>query len=180
MEVEDYGRSIEIPVGTEFWHIVNGTKFSYVFAELKRFQEDRLLNKQEFNLKVATMNILEELFEAHGIGDNKERELVRSLYDELELIIEDLSTDKTYCNDKGFTCSIPTIEDQIDAFCDIQVFADGEIGKLGYNNEKCMSEVAREINSRTGEIIDGKFTKYKTPEAIAKWYKASFDNCKAI
>lgn len=152
-----------------------------VFKELKRFQEDRLLNKQEFNLKVATMNILEELLEAHGVGDNKDRLIVKSIYTlmekQIKLIIEYNNIGKL---DNGVTYSEPTIKDKVDAFCDIQVFADGEIGKLGYDNEKCMSEVAKEINSRTGEIIDGKFTKYKTPEAIAKWYKADFSNCKAV
>ncbi len=148
-----------------------------VFKELKRFQEDRLLNKQEFNLRVATMNILEELFEAHGISDSADRRLVNDLYSIAFENIFELQED--LCS-LGITMEKPTIEDQVDAFCDIQVFADGEIGKLGYNNEKCMSEVAKEINSRTGEIIDGKFTKYKTPEAIAKWYKADFSNCRAI
>lgn len=148
-----------------------------VFKELKRFQEDRLLNKQEFNLRVATMNILEELLEAHGIADSADRYLVVGTYDAL---MESLYENQQFLEDKGVVFSEPTIENQVDAFCDIQVFADGEIGKLGYNNEKCMSEVAKEINSRTGEIIDGKFTKYKTPEAIAKWYKADFSNCKAM
>ena len=149
-----------------------------VFKELKRFQEDRLLNKQEFNLRVATMNILEELLEAHGIGDNEEREVASTLYGIIQNIVKLTKDDVENNTDvDGITFSEPTIEDQIDAFCDIQVFADGEIGKLGYNNEKCMSEVAREINSRTGEIIDGKFTKYKTPEAMAKWYNADFSGC---
>ena len=53
----------------------------------------------------------------------------------------------------------------VDAFCDIQVFAGGEVGKLGYNNEVAMGEVAKEINSRTGSIIDGKFVKNKTEQA---------------
>lgn len=151
-----------------------------VFKELKRFQEDRLLNKQEFNLKVATMNILEELYEAHGVADNTDRFLVESIYNLAFKDIVLLDFKRDLLTSKGIVFSEPTVEDQVDAFCDIQVFADGEVGKLGYDNEKCMSEVAREINSRTGEIIDGKFTKYKTPEAIAKWYKADFSNCKAI
>lgn len=142
--------------------------------ELERFQTDRLLHKNPFDLRIATMNILEELLEAHGVGDNKERTMVRILYSTLFEMVEEakqgLYTDCTY--------SKPTVEDQVDAFCDIQVFAGGEIGKLGYSNEQCLIEVGKEINSRTGEIVNGKFEKYKTEEAMAKWYKADFSGCK--
>jgi hypothetical protein len=72
----------------------------------------------------------------------------------------------------------PTEEDQVDAFADITVFATGDIMKLGYNPEKVLCEVGKEINSRTGEIVNGKFQKYKTPEAMALWYKADFSDCK--
>jgi hypothetical protein len=141
--------------------------------ELERFQTDRLLHKNQFDLRIATMNILEELLEAHGVGDNKERDLVSELYEHIQDIVGYKS-----CRGHDFTFSHPTIEDQVDAFCDIQVFAGGEIGKLGYSNEQCLIEVGKEINSRTGEIVNGKFEKYKTEEAMAKWYKANFSGCK--
>lgn len=142
--------------------------------ELERFQTDRLLHKNTFDLRVATMNILEELLEAHGVSDNKNRDLVQSLYDEFVMIVEEVQKDHwVEC-----TYSEPTIEDKVDSFCDIQVFAGGEVGKLGYSNEKCLIEVGKEINSRTGEIVNGKFEKYKTEEAMAKWYKADFSGCK--
>ena len=144
--------------------------------ELERFQTDRLLHKNTFDLRIATMNIIEELYEAHGIGDNKDRILASKTYD---LILANIQTCYNFAKeDSGITISEPTTEDQVDAFCDIQVFAGGEIGKLGYSNEKCLLEVSKEINSRTGEIINGKFEKYKTEEAMAKWYKASFKGCK--
>ena len=72
----------------------------------------------------------------------------------------------------------PTDEDVVDALCDIQTFAGGDNMKLGYDNKKCLLEVGKEINSREGEIIEGKFQKFKTEEAMAKWYKADFSGCK--
>jgi len=50
--------------------------------------------------------------------------------------------------------------------------------KLGYEPECVLNEVAKEINSRVGSIIDGKFIKDKSPEARAKWYKADYEKCK--
>lgn len=158
----------------EMYHVDDCEEVANALAELERFQTDRLLHKNQFDLRIATMNILEELLEAHGVGDNKERVMVKTLYSTLFEMVEEakqeLYTDCTY--------SKPTVEDQVDAFCDIQVFAGGEIGKLGYSNEQCLIEVGKEINSRTGEIVNGKFEKYKTEEAMAKWYKADFSGCK--
>ena len=154
---------------------IKGIKMN-ALQELERFQTDRLLHKNTFDLRIATMNILEELYEAHGIGDNKDRILASKTYD---LILKNIQACYNFTNeDSGITISEPTVEDQVDAFCDIQVFAGGEIGKLGYSNEQCLIEVGKEINSRTGEIVNGKFEKYKTEEAMAKWYKADFSGCK--
>lgn len=161
------------------YHADDVEEVKNALQELERFQTDRLLHNNPFDLRIATMNILEELLEAHGVGDNKDRDLVTMLYEEFETIISAIFD--TIADDgdmDGVTYSEPTIEDQVDAFCDIQVFAGGEIGKLGYSNEQCLIEVGKEINSRTGEIVNGKFEKYKTEEAMAKWYKANFSGCK--
>jgi len=64
-----------------------------------------------------------------------------------------------------------------DAYADIIVFAVGSLLKLGYDPECVMNEVVKEISSRTGKVIDGKFVKDKSPEAQAKWYKADFPKC---
>jgi len=51
--------------------------------------------------------------------------------------------------------------------------------KLGYDPEKVLQEVAEEINSRVGSIIDGKFEKLLPgEEGYVKPYKADFTNCK--
>jgi predicted HAD superfamily Cof-like phosphohydrolase len=67
-----------------------------------------------------------------------------------------------------------TKEQIIDAFADIIVFATGAIAKNGYDPSKVMDEVYKEINSRTGTLVDGKFA--KDPNAVP--YKADFSICK--
>ncbi len=168
-----------IVAGSPLWYSEQGIAGSFALAELERFQTDRLLHKNPFDLKVATMNILEELYEAHGIGDNKERLLAKNLYKLIEKNIETLKKYIKMGSDlNGITVEEPTVDMQVDAFCDMQVFAGGEVGKLGYKNEMCLLEVGKEINSREGTIINGKFEKFKTEEAMAKWYKANFDKCR--
>ncbi len=79
--------------------------------------------------------------------------------------------------DKGtdFPC---TPEQVVDACGDMNVFNTGTIRKQGYNPDIAMDEVLQEIESRVGSMIDGKFTKDKSPEAQANWYKANFENAK--
>jgi predicted HAD superfamily Cof-like phosphohydrolase len=65
-------------------------------------------------------------------------------------------------------------EEIVDAFADIIVFATGSIAKLGYNPEEVMDEVLKEIESRTGKMIDGKFVK----DLNVEMYKAKLEKCK--
>jgi predicted HAD superfamily Cof-like phosphohydrolase len=65
-------------------------------------------------------------------------------------------------------------EEIVDAFADIIVFATGSIAKLGYNPDKVMDEVLKEIESRTGKMIDGKFVK----DLNVEMYKAKLEKCK--
>jgi predicted HAD superfamily Cof-like phosphohydrolase len=73
-----------------------------------------------------------------------------------------------------------TTEGRIDAMADIIVFAYGEMAKYGYNGDKVMDEVIKEISSRTGSYdpVTKKWQKDKSPEAVARWYTADFTNCK--
>ena len=72
------------------------------------------------------------------------------------------------------------IEGRIDAMADIIVFAYGEMAKYGYDGDKVMNEVIKEISSRTGAYSPEtkKWQKFMTPEAKAQWYHANFANCK--
>jgi len=74
----------------------------------------------------------------------------------------------------------PDTEGRIDAMADIIVFCYGEIAKYGYDGDKVMDEVIKEISSRVGEYNPEtkKWQKDKSPEAQAKWYKADFSKCK--
>lgn len=68
---------------------------------------------------------------------------------------------------------------EVDAICDIMVFCITELPKHGINPELALNETYKEINSRTGAWSDaeGKWLKYKTPEAMALWYEADYSKC---
>lgn len=72
------------------------------------------------------------------------------------------------------------IDGRIDAMADIIVFAYGELAKYGYDGDKVMDEVIKEISSRVGAYNPDtkKWQKDKSPEARANWYSANFTNCK--
>jgi len=91
-------------------------------------------------------------------------------------IIEEQGLNETV--DGGDEVITPTPEQIVDACCDIKVFSTGTIRKAGYNPDIAMKEVQREIDSRVGSVIEGKFIKDKTPEAVANWYKADFEKAK--
>jgi hypothetical protein len=69
---------------------------------------------------------------------------------------------------------------RIDAIGDIIVFAYSELAKYGYNGDKVMDEIIREISTRSGayDPATKKWQKDKSPEAQAKWYAADFNGCK--
>lgn len=73
-----------------------------------------------------------------------------------------------------------TTEERIDAMADMIVFCYGEMAKYGYDGDKVMDEVIKEISSRTGAYNEEtkKWQKYKTAGAMAKWYSADFTKCK--
>jgi len=69
---------------------------------------------------------------------------------------------------------ILTKEQIADAADDIKVFATGLIAKTGYDPDITMDETLKEIESRTGTMINGKFVKHKSEEAQSKWYRANY------
>jgi predicted HAD superfamily Cof-like phosphohydrolase len=116
------------------------------------------LIEKGFNHKVEMAHIIEELMESTGKEDSlSARELAEKKAD--VILAGSKNTNK---------------EEIVDAFADIIVFATGSIAKLGYNPEKVMDEVLKEIESRTGKMIDGKFVKDPNPEM----YKADFSKAK--
>ena len=73
-----------------------------------------------------------------------------------------------------------SVEEEIDALCDMIVFSVNAIEAKGYNAEICMQEVIKEISSRKGDFNPelNKWEKFRTPEAMALWYSADFSKAK--
>lgn len=65
----------------------------------------------------------------------------------------------------------------IDASCDMTVFNTNFTEQAGYSARLAMDETILEISSRTGATNPetGKWEKFKTPEAMAKWYTADYN-----
>ena len=70
-----------------------------------------------------------------------------------------------------------TVEDEIDALCDMVVFAINAIEAKGYDAAICMDETLKEIHSRKGDFNPelNKWEKFRTPEAMGLWYSADFN-----
>ena len=140
--------------------------------EIMKFQFDRNLHNQPYNPLNEHTNIIEELLESIGFDVPKIKR--EDLSDYWSIFISELESNETIHrldeNTQGTW-------EQIDAYGDIIVFACGAIAKLGYDPEKVLQEIAREINSRSGEMVNGKFEKDRSPEAMSRWYTANFKYC---
>lgn len=135
-----------------------------ISKQLLKWNKERNLIKtpEEFDLKTESSFVVEELLEARiDIESSKARKYAKFITWILFLI-------------PGVKSSREMI---VDAFADIIVFATGAIYKLGFDTDKVMKEVIKEINSRKGEVKNGKFEKFKDPESKANWYKADFSKC---
>lgn len=142
--------------------------------ELIKFQTDRGLDKKPFDVENEVANIFEELLEARGLDVSKEsRPLLKERLAEFttSLMQSGIATN----HEPNTTISA---HDQVDAFADIITFATGAILKLGHDPLVAVSECGKEINSRVGSMVDGKFEKDLSPEAKAEWYKADYDKSK--
>lgn len=143
-----------------------------VISEIARFQTDRGLDKNPYDAINEHGNIIEELCESLGFDVPKaNRPLLKTAVSDLYV---DMANNETMVDTLGGLRVIDPA-DVVDAYCDIVVFAIGVIMKLGYNPEKALLEVGKEINSRVGTMVDGKFEKDLSEEAKANWYKADYD-----
>ena len=127
---------------------------------IRLFNIGNHLLEQDFDIRVEVTNFIEEIYELTGLESSEAREKAKKFVATLNFP-KDISDDII-----------------IDSFGDMSVFASGAILKKGYDPIKVLREIAKEINSRKGEIIEGKFTKCKTEECKSKWYKANFNKCK--
>ncbi len=128
-----------------------------ILSRIVEWNKERGLIEKGFNHKKEASFIIEELLESTDKYDSITAQEASQKY--VEEIITNTPEDK---------------EKMVDAWADIIVFATGAIAKLGYDPKEVMEEVYKEINSRTGTFIDGKFVK----DPNAKIYKAKLTDCK--
>ena len=138
---------------------------------LIKFQTDRGLDKKEYNALNEHGNIIEELLESIGLDVPKVNR--PQLKVAIEKFFGEVAGIGTAVIKYESVHSTPK-EEQVDAYCDIITFATGAILKLGYDPIKAIEECGKEINSRAGSMVDGKFEKDLSPEAQANWYQADY------
>lgn len=128
-----------------------------ILTKIVEWNKERGLIERGFNHKKEASFIIEELLESTGNYDSL------SAQENVDTYTNEIITDTP-----------ENTEILVDAWADIIVFATGAIAKLGYDPKAVMDEVYKEISSRTGTLIDGKFVKDPT----AKIYKAELAKCK--
>lgn len=141
---------------------------------LVKFQKDRKLDEQTYDVSNESSNIFEELLESHGLDVPKENR--PALKSELNSFINGLVN-------LGIANKLDTPfgeYEQVDAYCDIITFAIGAIMKLHHVPDKAIKECGLEINSRVGSMVDGKFEKDLSDEAKANWYNADYSKSKKV
>jgi hypothetical protein len=139
---------------------------------ITRFQRDRELDKQEYDALNEHTNIAEELLESIGFDVPKENR--DKLEEEWKIFVENCRKYRIVEDNRRLL----TEEEEVDAYADIIVFAIGAIMKLGYDPELALQQTAKEINSREGKMVNGKFEKYLDEESKSKWYKANYSKAK--
>jgi predicted HAD superfamily Cof-like phosphohydrolase len=123
---------------------------------IKQWNEDRGLLARGFDLRKESSFILEELIEMlYDIPSIEANEIALDIIDDMPIVHN-------------------SVNDKVDAFCDIIVFATGALYKLGIDADKAMDENLKEIEDRTGSIVEGKFIK----DIKVKPYKANYNKCK--
>lgn len=139
--------------------------------ELIRFQTDRGLDQQPYSPLNEHTSIVEELLESIGLDVPKEnRPALTAAWE--DFLIHLIKSNIAVASDTQLSGS-----DQADAYADIITLATGALLKLGYDPKLAIEQCGLEINSRVGEIIDGKFQKDLSPEAQANWIKADYSLC---
>jgi len=141
---------------------------------LIKFQTDRGLDKKDFDIITETANIIEEILEASGLDIPKENrpKLKDAIGNFIATVVVSGIAKPVHLIDE-----VPEHE-QVDAFADIITFATGAILKLGHDPKIAIAECGKEINSRVGTMVDGKFEKDLSDEAKANWYQADYSKSK--
>jgi hypothetical protein len=135
--------------------------------ELRKWRSDRNITTP--NTKVYIANIIEELLEIYF----KNKRLIKFLQFLIMII---------------FSIKKPISKlNTLDAILDISVFSTNEAELMGYDMDKAMNEVVKEISSRVQDPIQKE--EWSKSGAVGKWqkdlsqnedtlYKADFDKAK--
>lgn len=127
-----------------------------ILQRIVAWNQERGLIERGFDHARETSFIVEELLESTGHYDS-----VTARERAVEIANDIVGTPDA------------SAEQIVDAWADIIVFATGAMAKLGYDPSKVMEEVYKEINSRTGTMVEGKFVK----DPDAKLYEADLAAC---
>jgi len=122
-----------------------------------QWQRDRNLDKMPYEHNNEMENIIEEVCETYGLNRFEARCVL----------------DKLIFWQKGAT----SIEQKVDAYFDICVYAIGAIMKLGYEPIKVFDEGLKEINERTG-AYDAEVGKWVKQPKKENAYKADYSKAK--
>ena len=111
---------------------------------------------------IVLRTIIEELFEYLGVEGKEAKDLA-------------LRYTAKFRNEAVYLKAESTVEQKIDALCDVVVLSHGFTHRLGYNPQEAMNQTLLEIEDRTGDIgSDGKWYKHTDPEITKNWYKADY------
>lgn len=138
--------------------------------ELIKFQTDRGLDKQEFIALNEQINIVEELLELVGYDVPKDNRT--ALMHEWNRFVSEVASKKIALFVGNNESTVP------DALCDIITFATGGLMKDGHSPLLAIEQCGKEINSRVGSMVDGKFEKDLSKSK--DWYKADYSNSKVV
>ena len=127
-----------------------------IFDKIINWSNERQLIERGFNYKTEVGFILEELLESTGAydsieGEKKSKELAQNFNQKENMTNEEIAK----------------------VWAEVINCATIAMVRLKYNPIKVMDEVFKEIDSRTGKIIDGKFVK----DPDAQKYNADLSNC---
>ena len=145
---------------------------SNLIKDIINFQKERNLHLQKYDYWNESLNIIEEVIEGNRFSTPKiNRQLLGSYWEDFiqKLIEEDVVKYDAFKNKD---------HESIDYLNDIIVFAVGAILKQGYDPELTLAETIKEINSRKGKIVNGKFEKFTDEKSKSNWYKADYSKCR--
>lgn len=131
-----------------------------IFQELNDLRRNRGINNNLFDAKTFLEKDHRTTFKLIG-RDNNQCEVLskqRAQYDAIQP--RDLLLSE---------------EDKIRALCDKIILSIESIELLGFDSNVALLERARELNSRDGHMIDGKFEQFNSSVSKSVWYKADYN-----